>query len=402
MIKNKLYIGLSFLLAFLMACEDEPGDFFPYEKAITEITFENYAGFSAEFTSVDNIQITVNSSNEAINELQVFVNLAYINEEGDQDSDRALVGTLPLTAGVGTLDVSLDEVFAETGATVDNLNELTLDFVAEQGGESTYRRFDVDVIDPLTIEGPEAGYNDSVATFLFNYITVNELIDNIQFFTRLEGEEDFVAADIIGINDLTGQGDFLFNLPSEEDLPVGSVVTVRSVLTTQQGRVYTIEEDVEIIGFPLGEAQTFTLNAADTSGYSLIDQTDTIPADADIRLGVRETIIGDRTLVLRPGDDSGTTFVRVSGDPDFAGATFQDIRDEFEAAAAEGEAMEEIDLSASPTDAVYVAKLGQVPADPEEDLSRYALFRVADLMVEDPLEESTATIEYRVTELEEE
>lgn len=398
MIKNKLYIGLSFMLAFLMACEDEPGDFFNYEKAITEITFENYEGFSADFTSVDNVQVTVNSTNEAVTELQVFRNLEFKNAEGNMVSDRDLVTTVSLTGGQGSLNVSLDEVFANTGATAENLNDLSLDFVADQGGQTTFRRFDVNVVDPLQIEGPEAGYNDSVATFSYNFITVNEVVKNIEFFTRVKGEDEFVSADIVGVNDLTGQGDFLFQLPAEQDLPVGSVVTVRSAITTEQGRTYFVDREIEITPFPLGETQSFTLNAADTSGFSLIDQTDTIPADADIRLDVQGGLTGGERLVLRAGGDSGTEFVRVSGEFSFGDATFQDIRDEFEAAAVEGESMDLIDLSTSPTDAVYIAKLGQVSADPKEDINRYVIFRVADMTVEDPLEESTATIEYRLTE----
>jgi hypothetical protein len=397
MMKNKLYIGLAFMLAVLVSCEDEPGDFFEYGKAFTELTFENYEGFSAEFTDVDNVQITVNSSNEAINQVQVFRNLQFIGEDGSQVSDRDLLGTVSLSGGQGTLDVSLDEVFATTGATADNLNELTLDFVAEQNGQTTYRRFDVDVVDPLTIEGPAAGYNDSVATFSYNFLTQNEIVENIEFFTRLRADEEFVSADVIGVNDLTGQGDFLFNLPAERDLPVGSTLTVRSRITTEQGRTFTIDRKVTIEGVPLGEVQSFTLNAADTSGFSLINQTETATvADADIRLMIQEEILGDEELVLTVGESSNSTLVQAPDSLAFEGATFQEIRDVFETAADDNNTMEEIDLGTSPSDAVYIVRLGNVPAGAENDSRRYAIFRVADLLIDDPLEASTATIEYRV------
>jgi hypothetical protein len=395
MMKNKLYIGLALMLAVLVACEDEPGDYFNYEKAFTEITFENYPGFSADFTSLDNVQVTVNSSNEAVNQMQVFRNLQYRGEDGSVVRDRALVTTVDLSGGQGMINLSLDEVIENSGATAENLNELSLDFVAEQGGQSTFRRFDVNVIEPLTIEGPEAGYNDSVATFSYNFLTQNEIVENIEFFTRLNADEEFVSADIIGVNDLTGQGDFLFNLPAERDLPVGSTVTVRSVITTEQGRTFTIDRDVEITALPFGETQTTTISVG--QGLNLVDQSTTTAADADIMLDVQGGITGEERLVLRAGGDTGTEFVRVTGGgPSFLGANFQAVRDEFEAVAAEGQAINLIDLSTSPTNAVYIAKLGQVPAGAENDSRRYAIFRVADLLIDDPLEASTATIEYRV------
>lgn len=58
--------------------------------------------------------------------------------------------------------------------------------------------------------------------------------------------------------------------------------------------------------------------------------------------------------------------------------------------------MDLIDLSTSPSDAVYIVKLGNVPANAAEDSRRYAVMRIADVTIAEPLEESTATIEYRV------
>jgi hypothetical protein len=391
MMKNKLYIGLALMLAFLMACEDEPGDFFDYEKAITEITFENYAGFAADFTSVDNVQVTVNSSNETVDQMQVFRNLQFTGENGNVVLDRALVTTVDLSGGQGTINISLDEVFANTGATAENLNELSLDFVAEQGGQSTFRRFEVNVVDPLTIEGPEAGYNDSVATFSYNFLTFNEIVKDIEFFTRLQEDDEFVSAEIVGVNDLTGQGDFLFTLPAEEDLPVGRPITVRSIITTEQGRTFTIDREVRVEAVPLGEVQEVTLEA-DEEGFSFTRQEATTAADADVRLTVRSGVLEAGRLVLEVGENSNTEFVRASEGVAFEEANFQQIRDEFE----EGEAIDEINLATAPTGAVYIVRLGAVPADPAEDSRRYAVMRVAEQDIADPLEDSTVTIEYRV------
>lgn len=397
MIKNKLYLGLALMLAVLVGCQDEPGDYFEYEKAFTEITFEDYPGFSGTFTSLDDIQITVNSSNENVSQLQVFRNISYTDAEGNAVSDRDLLTTLDVSGGQGTLDVSLEEVFEGTEGTAGNLNELTFDFVAEQNGQSTFKRFDASVIRPLTFEGPETAFSDSTVVFAYEAATMNETISTIEFFTRTDQDEDFsaVADETVTINDLSGEGEFEFTMPSGQDVPPGGSAFVRARITTAQGRTFTVDREVEAEAVPLGETQSATL-AVNDRGFSLIDQVDTVAADADVLLDVQGGLFGGERLVLRAGGDSNTEFVRASAEMDFADASFEDLRDEFDAGMAAGETTDLVDLSTAPSDAVYIVRMGNVPAGAAEDSRRYAVMRLVNLTIAEPLEASTATIEYRV------
>lgn len=390
MIKHKLLLGLALMFAFLLACEDEPGDYFDYEKAFTQITFENYPGYTASFTSLDNVQLTVNSSNESVNQIQVFRN-AY-TAGGSTVADRDLVGTVNVSGGQGTLDLSLEEILAGTGASPESLSNVALDFVAEQDGQTTFKRFQVNVTPPLTFEGPETGFSDSAVVFTYGAATGNETISNIEFFTRT-GDEEFAATpdESVDINGLAGGGEFEFNLPGEQDAPVGSTVTVRSRITTAQGRTFTVDRQVRVSAVPLGEAQEATLTA-DQEGFSFTDQEEVAAADADIRLAIQGDLVESDRLVLRVGENSKTEFVRASEELVFEDANFQQIRDEFEA----GETMNEINLSTAPTGAVYIVRLGGVPDDPSADSRRYAVMRVVDMNIADPLSDSTVTIEYRV------
>ncbi len=412
--KNTYILILSILVGWVItSCEENP-DYLDIEKAPSVITFEGYPAFSGSFATTDDIVIPVTATNAG--EIVVERVLNY-TAGGDP---RRLEETLTTLAGpTATLDTSWDAILATPeGVGLGAISSVQLQFNVTVDGQPTYKTFDLDFSNPISLgfteevdgedvdfAAPATSFRDSTFSVYFSVNTEQTAIEKVDIFTKTNSSSVFGTTPVQtitgGSNDLDNQT-VNFTFPGEAAIAPDSSFFVQIVATTTNGNMATQVVEVEASEIPFSEEGEFVLRPAT---YVLeADVTDTLNQAVDFsELEVISTatitgnpaladmvLVADATAQELSLEARGTTdFVVASDAFSFDGATYEVTRDTFAA----GTPVTGLsDITSLPDGQVVIVRIGDV-ADTFSE--RYALMRIADVDRGFDINQSEVTIEYR-------
>ena len=396
-----------------MSCEENP-DFFDVEKAPSIITFEGYPAFSGSFATTDDIVIPVTATNAG----EIVVERVVTYTVGD-DSKTIEEALTTLTGPTATLNTTWDAILATPeGVGLGAIDNVQLDFNVTVGGESTFKTFDLDFSNPITLgfteevdgedverAAPATSFRDSTFSVYFSVNTEQTPIEKVDIFTKINESASFGTTPVQtitgGSTDLDKQT-VNFTFPGEDAINADSSFFVQIVATTTNGKTATRVVEVEASEIPFTEEGEFVLRPAtyglaagvtDTLNQAVdfseleVITTATInrnPALADMVL-IADTVAQELSLEAR----GATDFVVASNAFSFAGATYEAARDAFAA----GTPVTELnDITSLPDGQVVIVRIGDV----EDTFSeRYAVMRIADIDRGFDINQSEVTIEYR-------
>ena len=412
--KNTYIIILIVLTGWLTsACEENP-DFFDVEKAPSIITFEGYPAFFGSFATTDDIVIPVTATNAG----EIVVERVVTYTAGDDS--RTIEETLTtLTGPTATLNTTWDAILATPeGVGLGAISNVQLDFNVTVDGQPTYKTFDLDFSNPITLgfteevdgedvdfAAPSTSFRDSTFSVYFNVNTEQTPIEKVDIFTKINESASFGTTPVQtvtgGSTDLDKQT-VNFTFPGEAAIAPDSSFFVQIVVTTTNGNTATQVVEVEASEIPFTEANFFdlrpasyelaagvtdTLNQAFDFSELEVISTATInrnPALADMVL-VADTVAQELSLEAR----GATDFVVASNSFSFDGATYEVTRDAFAA----GTPVTELnDITSLPDEQVVIVRIGDV-ADTSSE--RYAIMRIVEVARGFSISQSEVTILYR-------
>lgn len=398
---------------FATACEENP-DFFEVEKAPSIITFEGYPAFSGSFATTDDITIPVTATNagEIVVERVVDYNVG-----GDSKTVKEVLTTL--TGPQATLNTTWDAILATPeGVGLGAIDNVQLDFNVTVGGQSTFKTFDLDFSNPISLgftekvndkdvarAAPTTSFRDSTISVYFNVNTEQTPIEKVDIFTKINESASFGTTPVQtipgGSTDLDKQT-VTFTFPGEAAIAPDSSFFVQIVATTTNGKTATSVVEVEATEIPFTEEGEFVLRPAT---YALkTDVTDTLnqafdfsqlkklstaiitasPDSADLVL-TADTVANQLSLEAR----GATDFVVASSSFGFGDATYEATRDAFAA----GTPVTGLsDITSLPDGQVVIVRIGDV-ADTFSE--RYAVMQIADIDRGFDVNQSEVTIAYR-------
>ena len=408
-----------FLLALagwgIIACEENE-DFFEIEKAPSIITSEGFPAFSGTFSTTDDISIPVTATNASEIVVERVVSYTPEGEENPRTIEEVLTTLSGPEATLNTTPEAILAIPESEGAVT--INSTQLDFNVTVDGETTFKTFDVDFINPLTlgyteeIDGedveraaPATSFRDSTFTIYYNLDSSQTPIERLEFFTKINETGTFSTTPVQTV-EVNGQNlpaqSATFTLPGEDEIDADSVYAIQLVATAANGKTATQVVEVQATEIPFTEEGEFFLRPA---GYELeTDVTDTLnqafdfsqlkvlsvaiisdsPDSVDLVVTTDELV---ETLALETAN--GTTFVVADDSFSFEGATYEAARDAY---AADTPLTAISGLVLLPSDQVFIVQIGGV-ADTSSD--RYAVMRIADIDRGFDIDQSEVTIEYR-------
>ena len=395
------------------ACEENP-DFFDVEKAPSIITFEGFPGFSGSFATTDDIVIPVTATNAG--EIVVERVISY-TAGGDPKTIEETLTTL--TGPTATLNTTWDAILANPeGVGLGAIDNVQLDFNVTVDGQPTYKTFNLDFSNPITLgfteevdgedvdfAAPATSFRDSTFSVYFNVNTEQTSIEKVDIFTKINESASFGTTPV---QTITGGSTNLdkqtvtLTFPGEAAIAPDSSFFVQIVATTTNGKTATRVVEVEASEIPFTEADFFTLRPAayelaagvtDTLNQAVdfseqeVISTATInrnPALADMVL-VADTVTQELSLEAR----GATDFVVASSAFNFTDATYESTRDAFAA----GTPVTGLsDITSLPDEQVVIVRIGDV-ADTFSE--RYAIMRIVEIARGFSISQSEITILYR-------
>ncbi len=404
---------LTLATGIIMSCEENP-DFFDVEKAPSIITFEGYPAFSGTFATTDDITIPVTATNAG--EIVVERVVTY-TVGGDSKTIEETLTTL--TGPAATLNTTWDAILATPeGVGLGAIDNVQLDFNVTVDGQPTYKTFDLNFTNPITLgftqevdgedvdfAAPATSFRDSTFSVYFNVNTEQTSIEKVDIFTKINESASFGTTPV---QTITGGSTDLdkqivnFTFPGEADIAPDSSFFVQIVATTTNGKTATRVVEVEASEIPFTEADFLTLRPAayelaagvtDTLNQAVdfseleVISTATInrnPALADMVL-VADTTAQELSLEAR----GATDFVVASSTFSFADATYEATRDAFAA----GTPVTGLsDITSLPDEQVVIVRIGDV-ADTSSE--RYAIMRIIEVARGFSISQSEVTILYR-------
>ena len=394
------------------ACEENP-DFFDVQKAPSIITFEGYPAFSGSFATTDDIAIPVTATNAG----EIVVDRVIDYTSGGPKTIEETLTTL--TGPTATLNTTWDAILATPeGVGLGAINSVQLKFNVTVDGQSTFKTFDLEFSNPISLgfteevdgedvdfEAPSTSFRDSTFSVYFNVNTAQTPIGKVDIFTKINESASFGTTPVQtitgGSTDLDKQT-VNFTFPGEAAIAPDSSFFVQIVATTTNGKTATQVVEVEAVEVPLSEEGEFTLRPAT---YELkADVTDTLnqafdfsqlkklstaiitafPDSADLVL-TADTLVNQLSLEAR----GATDFVVASSTFSFGGATYEVTRDAFAA----GTPVTGLsDITSLPDGQVVIVRIGDI-ADTFSE--RYAVMRIANVDRGFDINQSEVIIEYR-------
>ena len=414
---KNIYILLLLALAGLgiTACEENE-DFFDVEKAPSIITFEGFPGFSGTFATTDDIVIPVTATNAG--EIVVERVLSYTADDEPRTINEVLT---TLSGPEATLETTWDAILAtpeEVG--LEAISDVSLDFNVTVDGEETFKTFDLEFTNPLTlgfteeIDGedveraaPETSFRDSTFLVYYNVNSSQTPIERVEFFAKVNESGTFSDTPLqtveVGGTDLDEQT-ATFTFPGEDVISADSVYAIQIIATAVNGNTATEVVEIEATEIPFTEEGEFALRPAsyeleegvtdtlsqafDFSELAVLSSTDIAsnPEAVDLVATANDDVLSEGLNLEAVGS---TDFVVASESFGFDAATYESTRDAFLA----GTVVTTLeDVSSLPSDQVVIVRVGDVA---DTSPKQYAVMRVADVVRGFDINQSEATIAYR-------
>lgn len=370
----KFIVALALLAVAGWSCEENE-DFLPFEQAESDITFEDYPDYTADFSLLDEVVIPVSAPGAS--EIQVIREITYSANDATQNINETLT---TLSGPDATLQVPISEVVANPdNVDAGSIGSTDLLFQVTVDGQTTYRRFSLDFYNPLTVEAPEESFNDSTISVSYEVDVMNASISQVEVFLRDTTEGDF--SDMPLETFTTAEDSLEIMIPGEDVVAPGGDIGLQFVVTSADGSTATQTVSIDVLPIPLEDPVTVVLEA-DGNAIDFSEQ-DTVAMGGDLAV----MVMGSQ-LQLQALD--GSDFVLADEGFDFEGASFQDVRDAY----MDGTPQSVVgNLSELPTGQVLIVRLADATAGAADE---YAVVQLGDLVRGFDVEDSELSVQYRV------
>ena len=367
-------MALLLLAVAAWACEENE-DFLAFEQAASEISFEGYPAYTADFSVLDDVVIPVSAP--GADEIQVIREISYSADGATQNINETLT---TLSGPEATLNVPLSQVIANPdNVAAANISSTDLLFQVNVNGQTTYRRFSLDFFNPLTVEAPEETFNDSTITVSYTVDTENAGLGQVEVFLREQADGEFSTTPLETFT--TTEGSLEIAVPVESVTMPGSDIGLQFVVSSTAGASASQTLSIDVLPIPLEDPVAVVLEA---DGNAIdFSEEDTVASGGDLQL----ITAGSQLQLQALG---GSDFVLAEQDFDFAAATFQDVRDAYAAATAQDLVENLADLA---TGQVLIVNLADVAAGSAD---AYAIVSVGELVRGFDIADSELSLEYRV------
>ncbi len=370
----KLIIALALLAIVGWSCEENE-DFLPFEQAESDITFEGYPAYGADFSLLDNVVIPVSAPGAS--EIQVIREISYSANDVTQNINETLT---TLSGPDATLQVSIADIVANPdNVEAANVGSTDLLFQVSVNGQTSYRRFSLDFYNPLSVDAPEETFNDSTIRVKYEVDLVNASLSEVEVFFRDTKDGEFSSTPLETFT--TSEDSLDIVVPSEAVVAPGGDIGLRFVATTADGISATQTLSIDALSIPLADPVDLALEA---DGNAIdFSAGDTVATGGDLAVSV----VGSQLQLEALG---GSDFILVEEGFDFAGASFQDVRDAY----TEGTPQSVVgNLSNVATGQVLIVRLADATAGSADE---YALVQLGELIRGFDVEDSQLSVQYRV------
>jgi len=372
--QHKFVVALGLMALIGWGCEENE-DFLPFEQAESNITFEGYPAYTADFSLLDEVVIPVSAPGAS--EIQVVRDISYSANDATQSINETLT---TLSGPDATLQVPISSIVANpdnVGAA--GIGSTDLLFQVDVNGQSSFRRFSLDFYNPLTVVVPEESFNDSTISVSYEVDLVNASLSQVEVFLRESTDGAFSTTPLQTFTTADGELDIV--IPAEVAVAPGGDVGLQFVVTSAAGMTTSQTVSVDVLPITLNDPMALVLEA-DGNAFDFSEE-DTVSMDGDISIAVASDMLQLTTM-------GGTDFVLAEEGFDFATATFQTARDAYMAGTPQTSIA---DLTQVPTGQVMVLKLSDAEAG---SAGEYAVVQLGELVRGFDIEDSQLSLQYRV------
>ncbi|MEQ6166604.1 hypothetical protein AAOE16_05365 [Ekhidna sp. MALMAid0563] len=380
--RNILLAGLVIFTTF--SCKEDE-DLLGFNEASNKITFPDYPGFSATFTTLDMVVLDVEVEGSA-------TSLSVTNDDGDD------FGSVSVSGGAGNFTSSL--------AALGNPSSETLIF----GDGETVKRFGLSIVNPADFTSSTSSEVELDSTFsiVFEAETENGSMDSYDLFLKIGSEsawpgtanasDAFTGSTAIDDSVAFTADDATYDIGDsiyyKVEISAGSLLDsitgylrVVEVALSQSGTITLRTPDYDVGG---GETDSLR-NAYNFKAFKYMADSvlATDPDSADVMLV--DDLGGE--LDLEAGAGSGTTFVVADETYSFGSSTYESIRDAYDAGIPSSSVT---DIESLYSGAVILIELGNIPQSgaPAADNRRYAAIQITGTTKADGGVTSDVTLDY--------